>query len=165
MCSRPATSWPCFPRWPVADVQAWITKDKIGADNVLPLVESARHGAAVVFLGVVRNHNEGRAVTGVHYEAYQEMAERTLREIVAEAAQRVQPATIAAVHRIGELVVGEVSIAIAVSTPHRDEAFEACRQVIEEAKRRLPVWKRERYAAGDSDWLSGSIPPIPETAQ
>ena len=155
----------CCPRWPVADVRAWITAEPVSADTVLSLVQADEHGAALVFLGVVRDHNEGRAVRGVHYEAYAEMAERTLREILEEALARVRPAKLAAVHRIGELAIGDVSIAIAVSTPHRAEAFEACRYVIEEVKQRLAVWKQERYVSGDSEWLDGVIPPLEEKAQ
>ena len=154
--------WHCCRRWPVADMHAWITTDPIGAESVLPLVASPQHGAAVVFLGIVRDHNEGRAVSGVHYEAYRDMAERTLREIAAEALVRVQPARIAVVHRIGELAVGDASLAIAVSTPHRAEAFEACRYAIEELKQRLTVWKQERYASGGTRWLAGELPPIQE---
>lgn len=152
-------SSPCFPRSLVAEVRAWITTDVIGADSVLPLVESAQHGAALVFLGTVRDHNDGQLVRGVRYDAYVSMAERVIRDIVKEASARVAPANIAAVHRIGDLEVGDVSIAIAVSTPHRAEAFEACRYVIEEVKKRLSVWKEERYADGQSKWLDGAIPP------
>lgn len=141
-------------------MKAWITVDRIGAETVLPHVEAAQNGAAVVFLGIVRNHNEGRPVSGVHYEAYREMAEQTLREILTEALDRVQPAKAAAVHRIGELAIGDVSIAIAVSTPHRAEAFEGCRYVIEEVKKRLTVWKQERYVSGDSAWLEGAVPDV-----
>jgi molybdopterin synthase catalytic subunit len=149
----------------VADVRAWITSERIGAETVLPLVDAAEHGAALVFLGVVRDHNEGQAVRGVHYEAYAEMAARTLTEILEEALERVRPAKLAAVHRTGELAVGDVSIAIAVSTPHRAEAFDACRYVIEEVKQRLAVWKQERYVSGESEWLDGAIPPVNERAQ
>lgn len=143
----------CFPRWPVAEIHTWITTEPIGADSVLPLVAAPENGAAVVFLGIVRNHNEGQAVSGVHYEAYQQMAERVLRDIAAEAAERIAPAHIAAVHRFGELAVGEVSIAIAASTPHRAEAFDACRHVIEEVKKRISIWKQERYVTGETAWL------------
>jgi molybdopterin synthase catalytic subunit len=139
-------------------MHAWITTDPIGAETVLPRVASDQHGAVLVFLGIVRDHNEGRAVSGVHYEAYHDMAERTLRDIVAEALARVQPARIAVVHRIGELAVGQVSLAIAVSTPHRAEAFDACRYAIEELKQRLAVWKQERYTSGDVSWLAGERP-------
>ena len=149
----------------MADVRAWITTDPIGADTVLEHVAAPEHGAALVFLGVVRDHNEGRAVRGVHYEAYAQMAAQTLTVILTEAHERVRPAKLAAVHRTGELAVGEVSIAIAVSTPHRAEAFEACRYVIEEVKQRLAVWKQERYTSGDSEWLDGVVPPVGERAQ
>ena len=158
-------SLPCFPRWPVADVRAWITTDVVSADTVISLVQADAHGAALVFLGIVRDHNEGQAVRGVHYEAYAEMAEHTLTDILEEALERVRPAKIAAVHRVGELAIGDVSIAIAVSTPHRAEAFDACRYVIEEVKKRLAVWKQERYVSGDSEWLDGAIPPLKERAQ
>ncbi|MGQ0813958.1 MAG: molybdenum cofactor biosynthesis protein MoaE [Gemmatimonadota bacterium] len=144
------------------NVHAWITTAPIGAESVLPLVSSGQHGAALVFLGMVRDHNEGRAVRAVHYDAYRDMAERTLREILQETAARIAPARLAAVHRLGELAIGDVSIAIAVSTPHRAEAFEACRSVIEEVKQRLTVWKQERYVSGESEWLAGAVPPMPE---
>ena len=153
------TSSPCCHRWPVAEIKAWLTHERIGAESVLPLVAAPEHGAALAFLGVVRDHNEGRAVSGVHYEGYAEMAERTLMQILEEVAQRVQPCRLAAVHRLGELGVGEVSIAIAVSTPHRAEAFDACRTVIEEVKQRLTVWKQERYVEGGREWLAGVTPP------
>lgn len=148
----------CFPRLPVADVRAWITAEPISAESVLPLVDDEKHGAALIFLGVVRNHNEGRDVSAVHYEAYQQMAQQTLEQIVGEAVQRVGEARAAAVHRIGELAIGEVSIAIAVSTPHRAQAFEACRYIIEEVKKRLTVWKQERYVSGEAEWLDGEVP-------
>jgi molybdopterin synthase catalytic subunit len=149
----------------VADVRAWITSAPVSADTVLSLVQADEHGAALVFLGVVRDHNEGRAVRGVHYEAYVEMAERTLGEILEEARARVAPAKLAAVHRVGELAIGDVSIAVAVSTPHRAEAFDACRYVIEEVKQRLAVWKQERYVSGGSEWLDGVVPPLGEKAR
>lgn len=164
MSCATGTSWPCCRRWRVADVKAWITTERIGAESVLPLVGDAAHGAALVFLGVVRDHNEGRAVRGVFYEGYAEMAQKTLTEILAEASARIGAAKLAAVHRVGELAVGDVSIAIAVSSPHRAEAFEACRHVIEEVKQRLAIWKQERYVAGGSEWLDGAVPPAPEPA-
>lgn len=151
-------SWPCCLRSPVADVRAWITGDAIGADSVLPFVTDEKYGAALVFLGIVRNHNEGRAVAGVHYESYQQMAQQTLEQILGEAVQSVGECKAAAVHRTGELSIGDVSIAIAVATPHRAEAFEACRYVIEEVKQRLTVWKQERYVSGETQWLDGVVP-------
>ena len=132
---------------------AWITRDPISADSVLALVGGPADGAIDVFLGIVRDSNEGSAVSGMNYDAYVEMAEQVLRAIVEETVARPGVGKVAAVHRIGELAVGDASVAIAASAPHRAEAFDACRYVIEEIKKRLPVWKQERYLAGDPRWL------------
>jgi molybdopterin synthase catalytic subunit len=136
-------------------MKSWITTDPISADSVLMHVGGDADGAINVFLGVVRDHNDGQSVNGMHYDAYVEMAERTLHEIVSEAEALPGTGRVAAVHRIGELKVGEASVAIAASAPHRAEAFAACRYVIEEIKKRLPVWKQERYVTGDTRWLAG----------
>jgi len=141
-------------------VRAWLTRDPIDAAVVLGLVGSDRDGAAVLFLGVVRDHNDGRAVSGMTYEAYGEMAEKELAAIAMEAAERAGTDRIAVVHRVGALEVGEASVAIAVSSPHRAEAYEASRYVIEQIKLRLPVWKRERYTQGSERWLDGAEPPV-----
>jgi molybdopterin synthase catalytic subunit len=122
---------------------------------VLPLVGGSEDGAIDLFLGVVRDHNEGSAVSGMHYDAYVEMAEPTLQAIVTEANALPGVGRVAAVHRIGELAVGDVSVAIAASAPHRAAAFSASRYVIEEIKKRLPVWKQERYLTGELKWLGG----------
>ena len=112
----------------------------------------------MLFAGVVRNHNQGRTVGGVRYEAYEEMATQVLTQIVEEATQLVGTDRIAVVHRVGELTVGDVSVAIAVSSPHRAEAFEASRFIIEEIKKRLPVWKKERYGDHVEEWVEGITP-------
>ncbi len=148
-------SWRFCPRWQVADMSAWITTQPIGAHDVLARVGGAGDGAVDVFLGTVRNHNDGRAVSGMFYDAYPEMAERVLAEIVNEAASLPGVSRVAAVHRTGELRVGDVSVAIAASAPHRAQAFEATRYVIEQIKQRLPVWKQERYLDGEKSWLRG----------
>lgn len=136
-------------------MNAWITREPIGAEDVLRLVGAPGDGAVDVFLGIVRDENEGRAVSGMQYDAYDAMAERVLTEIVADAAALPGVGQVAAVHRIGELHVGEVSVAIAASAPHRAEAFAATRYVIEAIKQRLPVWKQERYVTGEQSWLRG----------
>ncbi len=140
-------------------VSAWITRDPISADSVLSLVGGPGDGAIDIFLGVVRDHNEGSAVSGMRYDAYVEMAEQVLRAIVSEAAAMPGVGKAAAVHRIGHLEVGEASVAIAASAPHRAEAFEACRYVIEEIKTRLPVWKQEQYVTGEQHWLGAEREP------
>jgi molybdopterin synthase catalytic subunit len=140
-------------------VRAWITDAPIDVAAVLDEVGSPSDGAVLLFLGMVREQNEGRAVSGLRYDAYVAMAEQVLSEIATEAAQRLGTERMAAVHRIGELAVGEVSVALAVSAPHREQVFAAGRYLIEEIKRRLPVWKREHYVAGEPEWLAGVVPP------
>lgn len=139
---------------------AEITQLPIDPTVVLTRVTSERDGAVLLFLGTVRCENDGRPVRGMRYDAYTEMAERVLLEIVAEAGMRFGIEGLHAVHRTGELALGDVSVAIAVASPHRDSAYEASRYVIEELKRRLPVWKHEHYVEGDSRWLRGQVPPL-----
>jgi molybdopterin synthase catalytic subunit len=140
-------------------VRTCITREPIDAAALLAAVAAPGHGAGLIFVGTVRDSNEGRAVEGIHYEAYEAMAEDVLRQIVTEAAARAGTHAIAAVHRVGELGLGEASVAIAVGSAHRAEAFEAVRYIIEEIKTRLPVWKQERYAGGDAQWVAGTVPP------
>ncbi len=108
-----------------------------------------------LFVGVVRNENQGRAVLRLEYEAYEEMALPLLEEI-AEETRRLYPVTdVRLVHRLGRLEIGEASVAVAVSSPHRAEAFAACRFAIDTLKAKVPIWKKELYADG-SAWLDGS---------
>jgi molybdopterin synthase catalytic subunit len=125
---------------------------------VLERVGAAEDGAAVLFLGIVRNHNDGAPVSGMAYDAYDDMAEKVLDEIAGEAAERLGTPRVFVVHRVGELGIGEVSVAIAASSPHRAESFDAARYVIEAIKQRLPVWKKEHYTDGGSKWLEGVTP-------
>lgn len=141
-------------------MRTWITREVIAPADVLDAVGSSADGAVVLFLGTVREENDGRAVRGMRYDAYVEMAEATLRDIVAEAAPQAGTDRIAAAHRIGELDIGDVSVAIAVSSPHRTAAFAACRYIIEQVKQRLPVWKHEHYRDGESSWLPGNQPSL-----
>jgi molybdopterin synthase catalytic subunit len=114
-------------------------------------------GAVCLFVGVVRNENAGRPVLRLEYEAYEEMALPLMREIAAEA-RRAHPVTeIRLVHRLGRLEVGEASVVVAVCSPHRKEAFAACRYAIDALKSRVPIWKKELYADG-SAWLEGPGP-------
>lgn len=139
-------------------------EEPIEPAQVLARVGSEADGAVILFLGVVRNHAAGRSVDGMRYDAYRQMAQEVLAEIVGEAADGLGSDRVAAVHRVGELTVGEVSVAIAASSPHRAEVFDAARYVIEEIKKRLPVWKREHYVEGDSAWVVGTAPPRPAEA-
>ena len=142
-----------------------VTSDPIEPSAVLERVGTPEDGAVALFLGIVRNSNDGRPVSGMEYEGYRDMAREQLAAIVREAAERADSDRVAAVHRLGELAVGEVSVAIAVSAPHRAEAFDAARFVIEAIKTRLPIWKRERYLDGEAEWLEGHLPLTREGAQ
>ena len=115
-------------------------------------VEAPERGAVASFLGLVRDHHRGRAVSRLEYSAYAPMAEAECARIVAEAEKR-WPVRIVLAHRIGALEIGDAAVAIAAGAAHRDEAFAACRFVIEEVKRRVPIWKKEFYADGAVDWV------------
>lgn len=141
-------------------IHASITTEPIDTAALLTGVGSAASGAAVLFVGTVREHNDGRPVRGMRYDAYVAMAEPVLREVAEACAATHGTTNIAVVHRIGELDIGDVSVAIAVSSAHRAQAFDAARRIIEEIKLRLPVWKHEHYVDGESTWLDGSTPPV-----
>jgi molybdopterin synthase catalytic subunit len=135
-------------------IRTTIVRRPIDVAALLAEIEDTANGATVVFLGQVREVNEGRAVTGIEYSAYAEMAERELAAIASECAHSFGIEQLVAEHRLGELELGETSIAIVVAHPHRGAAYEASRFVIEEVKRRLPIWKRERYVEGTSAWVN-----------
>lgn len=111
-------------------------------------------GALCVFTGVVRNHNDGKSVLYLEYEGYEEMVVSIFAEIAAEARARFGVTRVRIVHRLGRMEIGETSVAVAVSSPHRGEAFEACRFAIDTLKHKAPIWKKEFYADGSS-WLEG----------
>lgn len=141
-----------------------VTADPIDVAALLASVPSPADGAVLLFVGVVRDENDGRSVASLEYEAYAEMAERKMREIANEARARWSVGRVALVHRVGRLDVGEASVAIAVASPHRAEAYEASRYLIEQLKRRVPVWKREGYVKGETRWVPGFTPAVEEGA-
>jgi molybdopterin synthase catalytic subunit len=134
-------------------IRSGLTREPIDEGAILRELPSPKDGAVLLFLGVVRDENRGRRVTGITYEAYEEMAVGIAEELVSQAEERFGTGRIRLVHRVGELHVGEVSTAVAVATPHREEAYQASRFLIEGLKDRLPVWKEEHYEEGDSTWL------------
>jgi molybdopterin synthase catalytic subunit len=142
-------------------IHSALTHAPIDPAEVLARVGHEEDGAAVLFIGTVRNHADERPVTGITYEAYEEMAAPVLAEIAREASEILGTDRLAVVHRVGELAVGEHSVAIAASSPHRAQAYGASRYVIEEIKKRLPVWKMEHYADGRAGWVEGTK-PLPE---
>ncbi len=116
-------------------------------------------GATAVFAGTVRDSNDGRAVGGIEYTAYTVMAERELLRIAQEAARRFAPLRIVVEHRIGALALGDVSVGIVTAHAHRGPAIDGMRFVIEEIKRRVPIWKRELYADGTREWVDPTRSP------
>jgi molybdopterin synthase catalytic subunit len=133
---------------------AYLVADPIDVGALLALVQSPERGGVASFLGTVRNHHGGRDVLRLEYSAYGPMAEAECARIVAEAESRWDVA-VALRHRVGKLEIGDTAVAIAAASAHRDEAFLACRYVIEEVKRRVPIWKREVYADGPVEWVGG----------
>ena len=126
-----------------------------GAIDVAALSGAApEDGALCVFTGLVRNHNDGKAVLHLEYEGYEEMVVSIFEEIAEEARQRFGVTRVRIVHRLGRMEIGDTSVAVAVSSPHRKEAFEACRFAIDTLKHKAPIWKKEFYADG-SAWLDG----------
>jgi molybdopterin synthase catalytic subunit len=126
------------------------------AIDLAPLTATAAaDGALCLFVGVVRNENGGRRVRHLEYEAYEEMALPLMQQIASEAAARWPVTDLRVVHRLGRLEIGEPSVAVAVASPHRAEAFAACRYVIDAVKAQVPIWKKEFYEDGAA-WVEGT---------
>jgi molybdopterin synthase catalytic subunit len=131
---------------------AFLTSDPIELSPLIARVQSPSRGGMAMFLGQVRDHHDGRAVTRLEYSAYGPMAEAECAHIVAEAERRWNVA-VALAHRIGALAIGDLAVAVIAASAHRGDAFAACRFVIEEVKLRVPIWKREHYADGTVTWV------------
>ena len=125
-----------------------LTSAPIDVSRLIAYVNTPSNGGICTFLGVVRDNAEGRPVVKLGYEAYASMALSQMRAIVQEAVERWRLDAVALSHRTGELQIGEVSVAIAVGAPHRAEAFEACRYIIDTLKTRVPIWKKEFFQDG-----------------
>lgn len=130
-----------------------ISASAIDVGALQAALRDPRAGACASFEGWVRDHNDGRPVEGLHYEAYMELAQAEGAAILEEALRRFDLVDAACVHRTGDLAVGELAVWVGASAAHRDAAFAACRWIIDEVKARVPIWKRERYAGGQADWL------------
>ncbi len=133
-----------------------LTRDPIDVARVHEAVRDRRCGGICCFVGTTRDHHEGRQVAQLAYEAYEAMAAKELERMAAELRRRFPGVVgVCLVHRLGEVPLAEASVAVAVSAPHRDEAFRACRWGIDELKARLPVWKKESYVDGsDPRWVA-----------
>lgn len=136
-----------------ASFRVSVSEDPIDANALTTFVSHPRAGATAVFLGTVREHAEGReGITHLEYEAYGEVVESKIVEVVTEAMDRWELHRAIAVHRVGRLSLEEVSVGVAVSSSHREEAFAAARYIIDELKRRAPIWKKEHWPGG-SEWV------------
>jgi molybdopterin synthase catalytic subunit len=142
-----------------------VTSDVLDLAALISVVSRGNggEGAVTAFLGLVRDHNEGRKVLFLEYEAYEPLAVKAMHLIVEEARTAWPGADLAIHHRTGRLELGEASIAIAAASPHRGDAFAACRYAIERVKQIVPIWKREHFDGGDV-WLQGAVvdPEDPE---
>jgi molybdopterin synthase catalytic subunit len=130
-----------------------LTQDSIDYSAITERVRRADCGAVVTFLGTVRELTEGRTTVALDYEAYAGMAEKMLAEIEREVRERWPIGELVMIHRLGHLEVGEVSVGVAVSCPHRSQAFEACRFAIDRLKACVPIWKKENWADGSTAWV------------
>ena len=131
-----------------------ISDKSIAVDELRDQVMNPGSGGVCVFEGWVRNENEGRVVQRLEYEVYAPLAVKEGEIVIAEAKQRFPFLAACCVHRSGLLEIGDCAVWVGVSAPHRDEAFKACRYIIDEIKVRLPIWKKEHYVDGDSGWVN-----------
>jgi molybdopterin synthase catalytic subunit len=130
-----------------------LTHDLIDYRGLTEQVRRSDCGAVITFLGTVRDLSDGKVTIALDYEAYPGMAEKKMAEIERDTRERWPVGEIAIVHRLGHLDVGDVSVAVAVSCPHRAEAFEACRYAIDRLKELVPIWKKENWADGTTEWV------------
>lgn len=129
-----------------------ISREPLVWQEVIDAVSGPGQGGIAVFCGVVRDHNDGKQVVRLDYEAYDEMAQRTMNQIAARIETSIAGARVAMVHRVGSLRIGDTAVLVAASAPHRAEAFAACRAAIEALKREVPIWKKE-FSPDGAEWL------------
>jgi molybdopterin synthase catalytic subunit len=133
-----------------------ISADPLDVDEALSFVADPGAGGTCVFVGTVRDSSPAGEVTGLHYEAWEEVAGARLREVASELVERWPVRRVAILHRTGDLAIGESSVVVACSAPHRAEAFDACRHGIERLKQDVPIWKKEALVSGEAQWVMGS---------
>jgi molybdopterin synthase catalytic subunit len=137
-------------------MRSTLTDRPIDTAALVAEVARAANGATLLFVGTVRDVNDGRPVTGIEYSAYRSMAEREMADIVREASERFDTTDVVVEHRLGELTLGDASVAIAVAHPRRGAAYDASRYVIEQLKKRVPIWKLELYVDGTREWVGAA---------
>ena len=133
-------------------------KEKILTSNAEKFIKDSKFGASIYFLGTVRNTNDNKTVTGITYDGHDEMVIKSFKEIYSEADQKldIKDKAVFIEHAKGYLNLGEISIIIAVACKHRDQAYVLSRYIIEEIKKRSPIWKKEHYENEESEWLKGN---------
>ena len=131
-----------------------VTHDPIDVAQMRARLANVACGACVVFEGWIRNHNEGKAVLRLEYEVYRPMALKEGKRILAESLERFDIEDAACTHREGMLRLGDTAVVVVAAAAHRDAAFQACRYIINEVKKRLPIWKKEHYANGEARWVN-----------
>lgn len=133
-----------------------VRSGEINENEIFRSVRSLEHGGMNFFFGVVRDFNSGKRVVAVSYDSFEPLAETILRKISEEAKEKWGSSLrICVVHRVGKLNCGEVSVGVGVSSRHRDESYQASRYIIEQLKHRAPIWKKEHYENGETEWLKG----------
>jgi molybdopterin synthase catalytic subunit len=132
---------------------AAVTDQRLDAEKIKSLVADETTGAVVVFSGDVRNHDHGREVLSLTYEAHPSAAE-VMESVVRTLAEQLDITHIAAAHRIGEIPIGESALVVAVGSSHRGDAFAACREIVDQIKLQLPVWKHQHFADGTQEWVN-----------
>jgi molybdopterin synthase catalytic subunit len=127
----------------------------LSVDEVYAAVTGDAAGGIAVFAGAVRDHDHGQSVTGLSYSAHPSAAAQ-LRKVAEHIAERFDVHAVAAVHRVGDLAIGDLAVVVAVATSHRATAFDACRALIDELKATVPIWKHQRFTSGDSEWVNSA---------
>lgn len=139
----------------------YFSRTPINGDELKQAFCSTTAGAVVTFAGIVRDHHDGRRVLALEYEAYEELAMAEAAKIFSEAQEQFDILEASCVHRLGKLTVGEMAVWVGVSATHRDGAFAACQYMIDEIKKRLPIWKKEYYTDRDSRWVNCHLTAFP----
>ncbi len=127
----------------------------LSVDEVRAAVMDPAAGGIALFAGAVRDHDDGRAVTELSYSAHPSAADE-LRNVAERIAARFDVHAVAAIHRVGDLAIGDLAVVVAVSSSHRGTAFDACRALIDDLKGTVPIWKHQRFAGGDSEWVNSA---------
>lgn len=144
----------------MSEKRFWLLESAIDVAAARRALDHAAAGACASFEGWVRNHNEGRPVLRLDYQAYAPLAADEGGKVVDEAVARFAIREARCIHRVGRLAIGDMAVWVGVSADHREAAFAACRWIIDEVKRRVPIWKNEHYADGESGWLHPDNTPV-----